>query len=412
MAIYKYLLITIVSISLSVSSFGNSTSSSNTVESSSPAPHSYKSMPSSASRSRVTWGSSNYHISRNIQTQDYYINYQNNLKIHLREKKPLANPNHKVVILLAPLSIPSLISFDISKYSLMDTLAQNGFDVWGVDFIGQGTSSYPLEMQNNPSPECLPTGCPLQASDAVLQLESIVDFINSQAKTQKNTRNKAVSILGWSWGSVVASMYAIKHPKNVDRLVLFGAMYGFVLPKPVARIFLGPYTSPSDHTKFSNHMLAYQNVRWEMIRGHWFVMMDGNESIVSRETVDDVGRAYIKADPNAVITQRDTVDILANPNLSSSTKINGSLRRATGPMKDLFAIWTNHPIYDISKLTTPTLVIYGDQDLFADTALFSKLTHVKIKKEVKLHEATHWLLYEKTRPTFNKEVINFLSANH
>ncbi len=400
MAIYKYLLITIVSISLSVSSFGNSTSSSNTVESSSPAPHSYKSMPSSASRSRGTRGSS-----------DYYINYQN-LKIHLREKKPLANPNHKVVILLAPLSIPSLISFDISKYSLMDTLAQNGFDVWGVDFIGQGTSSYPLEMQNNPSPECLPTGCPLQASDAVLQLESIVDFINSQAKTQKNTSNKAVSILGWSWGSVVASMYAIKHPKNVDRLVLFGAMYGFVLPKPVARIFLGPYTSPSDHTKFSNHMLAYQNVRWEMIRGHWFVMMDGNESIVSRETVDDVGRAYIKADPNAVITQRDTVDILANPNLSSSTKINGSLRRATGPMKDLFAIWTNHPIYDISKLTTPTLVIYGDQDLFADTALFGKLTHVKIKKEVKLHEATHWLLYEKTRPTFNKEVINFLSANH
>ncbi|HBI03489.1 MAG TPA: alpha/beta hydrolase, partial [Paenibacillaceae bacterium] len=52
---------------------------------------------------------------------------------------------------------------------------------------------------------------------------------------------------------------------------------------------------------------------------------------------------------------------------------------------------------DATKITTPTLVIRGDGDFFADPGLFNALTGVKTKKDVLINDATHWVLYEKHR---------------
>ncbi len=66
-----------------------------------------------------------------------------------------------------------------------------------------------------------------------------------------------------------------------------------------------------------------------------------------------------------------------------------------GPLEDLYSIWNNRPLYDASQITSPVLVIYGEDDLFADRDMLSKLTGAKHKKEVVIPDATHWAVYEK-----------------
>ena len=37
-----------------------------------------------------------------------------------------------------------------------------------------------------------------------------------------------------------------------------------------------------------------------------------------------------------------------------------------GPLEDLYAIWNNRPLYDVSQIISPVLVIYGEDDWFAE----------------------------------------------
>lgn len=315
-----------------------------------------------------------------INVREYYVPYLDGKQIHIKEKKLADNKPHQVLVLLNPLSIPSLEAFDVPGYSLMDTLAKAGWDVWGIDFIGQGKSSYPSEMQKNPAPA---GKFPLRAKDATLQLDYIIPFILHQAN------KKTLSMLGWSWGSIVAAMYAINHPKQVDHLVLYGAIYDSSLPASVEAQFVLPYAS-ANH-QFNKHLPAYQNISWQMIENHWKKMIAGNKNITSPQVFNVVGKAYCQIDPHPFI--------------------KNTLRRSMGPMEDLFLAWNGYPLYAIHALTIPTLVIYGEHDFFADKRLYSQLTHVKIKKEIILENATHWVIYEKNRKVFSDAVLNFLNKS-
>lgn len=297
-------------------------------------------------------------FSTSLISKDYFIPYQNQFKIHLREKKINNNKIKPVVVLLAPLSIPSLKAFDVPNYSAMTILAKAGFDVWGVDFLGEGQSSYPAIK--------------LRARDAVKQLNVIISFISNQ------TEQKKVSLLGWSWGSVVAAMYTIDYPARINKLVLYGAMYAFSAPD-----LIKPYENA--HHQFDDTLPTYQNIDWNMILDHW-KMMSGKEMFASPAALQAVEKTY------------KTID----------KELAGKVRRPVGSMKDLFEIWSGRPVYSIDSLKTPTLVVYGKQDYFADPNLYSKLKNVKIKKEVVLNQATHWLIYEKTRFQFYQDVIHFL----
>ena len=312
-----------------------------------------------------------------IISNEYYIPYGGQ-RIHLKEKRLSSSKSGKVIVLVNPLSIPALSAFDVPDYSLMDALAKRGYDVWGIDFIGEGKSSYPKMMESS---SVLIGTYPLQANQAVKELHQGINYIS------KATGKNNVAILGWSWGSVVGAMYAIQNPQQVNHLILYGSMYSAHLQESVQSIFIKPFAG--NNNDFSESLPAFQNIPWKVIKTHWNMMINGNNSILEENAIEQVAKIYIEADPQPIIAN--------------------SLRRPMGPMKDLYSIWNGKPIYDISKLITPTLVIYGDQDLFADHSLYSKLTNVKIKQKIELKEATHWLIYEKTRDQFVDDVVNFLN---
>lgn len=65
-----------------------------------------------------------------------------------------------------------------------------------------------------------------------------------------------------------------------------------------------------------------------------------------------------------------------------------------GPLADLFEIWLDRPIFDAGAIKLPTLVVYGDADLFADRKLAKELPQ---GSEVIIPRATHWVPFEDGR---------------
>ena len=298
------------------------------------------------------------------------------VELYLREKRSAAvsrAPEGKVVLFLEPFGVPTAEAFDVPGLSWMDALARAGYDTWALDFRGFGQSSRPPAMGKPPA-----ANPPLTTTaEAVRDLDAAVRYITEQRGVD------TISLIGWSWGGVVGGAYAAEHPARVDKLVLHGAMHGFPLPmmtKPLESAPGVPKPLP-----------AYQLAPFALTGDHWKMMMAGRE-LAAPASIEAVRKVFLAADP------------------MSGDREPPSIRRAMGPMVDLYSIWSDKPVYDAAKITAPVLVIAGDADSFADPTLFCSLTHSPDRREVIIPDATHWALYERNRDVLLSETEKFLGS--
>ncbi|WP_442602399.1 alpha/beta hydrolase [Paenibacillus sp. KN14-4R] len=302
------------------------------------------------------------------------------MEIYLRHKKltDQAKPTtNEVVLFLEPFSVPTAKAFDVEGYSWMDDFAKKGYDTWAMDFRGFGKSTYPKEMDASPQ-----SNKPVVThQDALKDLTAAVEYIKKKQNVDK------VNIVGWSWGAVVGAEYATIRPETVNKLVLYGFMNGFTLP-----VMTKPFETEKAPGQFNPGAPAYQVIDFDPAMHHWHMMMD-NRQLVTQDAWDHVRDVFVDADP------------------TSKNREKNAIRRPMGPLQDLYSIWSNRPLYDLSKIVSPVLVIYGDSDFFAEKKVVDKLTGTKIKKEVVIPEATHWVLYEKNRSKLLEETDQFLKQN-
>ncbi|KZE46689.1 hydrolase [Brevibacillus parabrevis] len=300
-----------------------------------------------------------------------------NVSLYVRHKAAVDKTNFtskEVVLFLEPFSVPTAQAFDVPGFSWMEEYAKQGYDTWAMDFRGFGHSTRPVEMDKPP----VANAPVVRASEAVQDLQAVVDYI-------KKTRNvDKVNIVGWSWGGVVAGMYATEHSNDIEKLVLYGAMHGFSLP-----LMATPFEAEGKPGEINPKLPAYQVVTFDKAMHHWHMMLDKRE-LVSGEAMNAVSKVFLTSDPY------------------SSKQPDQAIRRPMGPLVDLYYIWTDKPIFDAAKITAPVLIIRGDLDFFADKSLINKLTNVSEKKEVVIKEATHWVLYEKNRDQLLSETDQFL----
>lgn len=290
-----------------------------------------------------------------------------NVSIHLIGKKAEGSSRSPVLMLHA-FGSPCAEAFDLAPgLSWMDDLNQAGFTTYAIDFRGFGQSSRPDADT--------PVG---RAPDAVRDVVAVIEAI------RKETGAAKVSLVGWSWGAVVAPMVAITRPDLVDRLVLVGAMHAFRLP-----IMTEPFAAKDDPTKFGPTHVAYQKLDASMVLGHWQMMLKGSSGLVDAETIAKV---------QALAERCGHADPAATPKI---------VVRPMGPLADLFDIWSDHPIYEAAKVKVPTLVVRGDRDLFADKELAAKIPGAQ---EAVIQDATHWGPYERNRDRFIETTRAFLSS--
>jgi pimeloyl-ACP methyl ester carboxylesterase len=109
----------------------------------------------------------------------------------------------------------ALFDLPLAGYSLLSALAEGGRAAYAIDVRGYGLSL------NGPVMDAPADANPPFATleQAVSDIGAAVDFIRERDNV------KAVSLLGSSWGTITAALYATRHPQFVSRLVLYAPLY-------------------------------------------------------------------------------------------------------------------------------------------------------------------------------------------
>ncbi|TLZ22881.1 MAG: alpha/beta hydrolase [Gammaproteobacteria bacterium] len=142
------------------------------------------------------------------------------ITLYVRNKHPVTMktvPAEKIVLYVHGATYPAESTFDLplNGRSWMDYIAQRGYDVYLVDVRGYGRSTRPPAMALPPE-----QNEPIVRTDTALRdFGTAVDFILKRRGVQK------LSLMGWSWGTVLAGWYAAQHNERVVKLVLYAPLW-------------------------------------------------------------------------------------------------------------------------------------------------------------------------------------------
>ena len=297
------------------------------------------------------------------------------LKLYLREKHPAGMtsvPGERILLFVHGATYPSETAFDLplAGMSMMDYIAQQGWDVWLVDVRGYGGSTRPPAMEQ--PPEANPPFA--DTEQAAADVGAAVDHIRQVRGVQR------INLMGWSWGTAIMGLYASRHNDVVNRLVLYAPMW----------LFQG--TPPLGGDK---PLGAYRTVTQAQARERWLkgVAPDQQASLI----------------PPGWFEQWATATWATDPAGGGRT-----LRAPNGVLADVRRYWAaGKAQYDPADIRVPTLIIHAEWDAdlpdYMALAYFARLTHTPYKRLVQLGEGTHTVIMEKNRMQFIHEVINFLA---
>ena len=278
----------------------------------------------------------------------------------------------KVVLYVHGATFPSALSiaYRFDGRSWRDALSDAGFDVWGFDFYGFGSSDrYPgmdLPASEN-APLC-------DAEDGARQLECVVRFILGH---QNITR---LSLISHSWGAMPAGLFAANHPALVDRWVLFA---------PIGRRGPRRYETAPTFPAWRIVTLEDQWKRFvEDVPAH-------EPPVLSRRHFEAWSEAYLDSDPDS--RQRDPAGV----------------KVPLGPFSDILKAWHGCLPYDPGQVRAPIAIVRGEWDglMLDDDArrLFDAFVQSPLRRDIKIGRATHLMHLETMRTALWQESIAFLT---
>jgi pimeloyl-ACP methyl ester carboxylesterase len=218
----------------------------------------------------------------------------------------------------------------------------------------------------------------VDTATAVSDLAKVVEYIQSRRNVDK------VSLVGWSWGATVATVYATESAYGrVDRLVLYAPQWLRSQPE-------GADLNPES-------LGAWRLMHPEGARDRWLkdVPEAKRAAILPKPRFDQWLRATLDSDP---------VGAVSSP---------AGVRAPNGSAADTLRYWmAGKPRFDAAKVGQPVLVIQGEWDgecpPAMGQALFARLDRSVMKRYVMIGEATHALLLEKNRIQLFTAVEQFL----
>ncbi|MBN8889888.1 MAG: hypothetical protein BGP12_01975 [Rhodospirillales bacterium 70-18] len=279
-----------------------------------------------------------------------------------------ANPGRRAVLYVHGATFPTSLSvaYRFDGRSWADAMADAGFDVFGVDFLGFGGSSrYPGMAV--PADAGLPLG---RAPEAAAQLGCAVHAVTIRLGIPR------ISLVAHSWGCIVAALFATQRPDLMDRLVLFG---------PIARRE-GPANPPLPAWQCVTSAAQWARFVADVPPGAPDVLAPAHFAAWAPE--------YLASDP------------------ASLTRDPPSVAIPGGPRADIADAWAGRLPYDPSGITAPLCILRGAWDSLctdADAAwLFDACTAAPVKRDVKLSGGTHLMHLEAGRAALYRDAIAFL----
>ncbi len=315
--------------------------------------------------------------------------YDPGIKLFLRRKMAEGNTrfsDENVVLFLHGATGPSTCDFDLSykDYSWADLMVKRGYVVYMGDYRNYGFSTREPGMD-----EPAAKNPPLSRSYLALRdIEAMIDHI-------KRTHNiSKVTLIGWSWGAMMAGYYTSLHSENVHKLVLYAPLYSFN-----DHTNLGPGSALQNKRKpqeFNFALGAYRVASEAANTARWNgeIPVDNKDEYREPALPAEFWKECLATDP------------------TSNSRNPPSLRAPNGVLEDSFYQATGRPLWSASNIYVPTLVIAGQYDTWSypeDRAgLMRDLVHAPVKKSVLIPDATHFVLFEKQRNVFFDEITSFL----
>lgn len=328
----------------------------------------------------------NFASGEDIKQEDYLIDgLDPGIKLYIREKvstnlKHFTKDNIVLFVHGATYPSPPMFDLDVEGYSLMEHLAKNGYDTFGLDIRGYGGSTRPAEM-NAPPQENKPI---VRTDVAVRDIAAAVNHILQKRGVSK------INLYGASWGTVTCGAYTSINNHKVNKLILYAPVYSF--KHPVAKAF-----EDKEHPGQPNlKMGAYRFVTVEATTKRWDRQIKPEDKTQWREkrVLDAINKAVIDSDP------------------TSYSRTPPSLRAPNGVLVDVYYIFTGRPVYDASLISVPTLIIRGADDPTATNpdaqGLFKKLVKAPYKRYIVVGDGSHFVAFEKNYDQVFREVKLFL----
>lgn len=311
------------------------------------------------------------------------------IKLFLREKMAEGNAkftDENIVLFLHGATAPSTCDFDLSykDYSWADWMVRHGYVVYMGDYRNYGYSSREKAMDEPPAGNKPVTRSYLALRD----IEAMVNHIKAKRGVKK------VTLIGWSWGAMMAGYYASLHSENVHKLVLYAPLYNFN-----DHTNLGPGSGLQNKRKpleFNFALGAYRLASEAANTARW----NGEIPVENKDEYRDA----------AVPVEFWKECMATDP--SSASRNPPSLRAPNGVLEDSFYQATGRPLWNAVNIYAPTLVIAGQFDTWSfpedREGLMRDLVHTPAKKSVLIPNATHFVLFEKPREQFFEAILAFL----
>jgi len=291
-----------------------------------------------------------------IQGKEHY-GIRDGLRIYLWEKyregqEGVFSRTGKVALLVhgGVRSGRPLFDLQIRDYSLMDFLAENGYDVWAIDIHGYGHSDKTDKDWSD-------------SHSAAADIAAAVAYITKLRGVSK------INLLGCSAGTQRAGVFAMEHPDKVAKLILYAGFW-----------------------KGTADFAAFNRKRIE----------NGGQPLPQ----------YRVSTKESLSSDFVTGDLAKHPQFEEDV-VQESVKQAlqTDPKSpNVFVEWTKLPILDPVRITVPTMIIHGERDFAAkDEDLLPFYSQLKThdKRYVLLPDGGHMLLQEKDHQRFQHEVLSF-----
>lgn len=329
-------------------------------------------------------------LSRAHAAEEYLLAAQGNMEeflipggdrgvqLYLRNKRsdPAGAPSPaRTVLFVHGLTFAASAVFDLplGGQSWMDFIAARGFDVWCMDIRGYGRSSRPPEF-DAPATDNQPI---LDAATATRDLAAAAAFIRQRRGLPRLT------ILAWSWGTILAARHASETPDLVERLVLYAPVW----------TWQGPDPSPSAPP------VAYRSVTAEAALEGWLKAAPENKRASLLPV--DWSKQWVDA-----VWATDPEGARMNPPV---------VRVPNGPLAEVTETWkSGRPFYDPAPIAAPTQLVVAEWDRTTPPsqalALFPLLANSPGKRLVVLPEGTHSIFLERNREALFTTVQSFLEG--
>jgi pimeloyl-ACP methyl ester carboxylesterase len=310
------------------------------------------------------------------------------IQLYVRNKHPadMAQvPAGHVLLYVHGATLPSEATFDLALDGLswMDYIAGHGWDVYLMDVRGYGRSTRAPEFA-----DAKVARAPIVWTDMKVQdVGAVVDFI------RKRRGVNTISLLGWSWGTVVAGAYASSQGDKIGSLVLYAPVW---------------CVAQCDFDLDLAKRLAAAHVR-NRESAAVIVLTMGQARRRIQAGVPE-GKLDVLMPPpwfetwSAATLATDPMGAQQDPPV---------IRIPAGVSQDVRAYWdAGKSYYDPKAITVPTLAVVAEWDAVTPPggtrALYDALTNSAQRRFVEIKEGTHAVMLETNRMALFEAVQQFL----